>query len=160
MEGLQDWVEGLPEALQWLGVAALSAVPWLESYSGPFFGIIAGMPWWAALASAVLGNAAVVAALIYMTHGLRSAALSRENPEEITERKRKRREKIQRLLDKYGVPGVSVLGPFALPSQITAPVMVSFGANRHKVMVWMLISIILWGLLSVILTFWLLSVMS
>ncbi len=160
MEGLQDWVDGLPEALQWLGVAALSAVPWLESYTGPFFGIIAGMPWWAALVSAVLGNAIAVAALVYMTHGLRTAALSRENPEDVPEKKRRRREKIQRLLDKYGVPGVAILGPFALPSQLTAPLMVSFGASRHNVMAWMLVSIILWGLFSVALTIWLLSVIS
>ncbi len=46
--GLQSWVDGLPEALQWLGVIAISAIPFIESYSGPALGMISGIPWWVA----------------------------------------------------------------------------------------------------------------
>ncbi len=51
------------------------------------------------------------------------------------------------MFDRFGVPGVSLLGQTVLPSQITSMAMVSFGANRNTVAVWQIISIILWGVL-------------
>ncbi|GAA4918180.1 hypothetical protein [Nesterenkonia rhizosphaerae] len=146
---LQNWVDGLPEALQWLGVVAIGAVPFIESYSGPFIGMIVGLPWWVALICGVLGNAAAVAILIYGAHGIRSAVTKNAEPKELSEKQIARRAKIKKYFDRFGVPGVAILGPFALPSQFTAPLMVSFGANRHLVMIWMAVSIVLWGLLSV-----------
>ncbi|MDR5711557.1 hypothetical protein [Nesterenkonia flava] len=150
---LQNWVDGLPEALQWLGLLAISAVPFIESYSGPFIGMVVGMPWWAALLCGVLGNAAAVAVLVYGAHSLRSARTKNAAPKDLTEKQTARRAKIKKYFDRFGVPGVAILGPFALPSQFTAPLMVSFGANRHLVMLWMAVSIVLWGLLSVALGF-------
>lgn len=43
--------------------------------------------------------------------------------------------------------GVSLLGQTTLPSQITSAALVSFGANKQKVIVWQVISIVLWGTL-------------
>ena len=56
-----------------------------------------------------------------------------------------RREKLRRMFDKYGVAGVSLIGQTFLPSQITSAAMVSFGANRNTVILWQIISIVLWG---------------
>ncbi|MGW9630252.1 hypothetical protein ACWGST_06075 [Agromyces sp. NPDC055520] len=56
-----------------------------------------------------------------------------------------RREKLRRVFDKYGVAGVSLVGPAILPSQFTSAAMVSFGANRNTVIVWQTVSIVLWG---------------
>lgn len=148
--GLQEWVDGLPEALQWLGIIVIAAIPFIESYSAPFLGILIGLPWWSALISGVLGNTAAVAVLTYGAHGIRSAIL-RKKDDDLTEKQQARRAKIQKYLDRFGVPGVAILGPFALPSQFTAPLLVSFGANKHRVMIWMAVSIVLWGVLSVLL---------
>ncbi|MFC7788228.1 hypothetical protein ACU045_04510 [Microbacterium sp. MAHUQ-60] len=51
------------------------------------------------------------------------------------------------MFDRFGVPGVSLLGQTVLPSQITSGMMVSFGASRNAVIFWQVISIILWALL-------------
>ncbi|GAA4826831.1 small multi-drug export protein [Garicola koreensis] len=142
---LRLWVDGLPATLQWLGLILISAIPFVESYGGGFIGVIAGMPVWAAIISAVLGNALSVAMLVYGAHWIRTQLLKRRRPKEASERQLKRREKAKRLFDKFGVPGVSLLGPMALPSQFTAPLMASFGANRHLIMLWMSVSIIVWG---------------
>ena len=45
------------------------------------------------------------------------------------------------------MPGVALLGPFVVASQITAPTLVALGAARSRVYLWMGISIIAWGLL-------------
>lgn len=150
---LQAWVQDLPEALQWLGIIVISAIPFVESYGGAFIGLIVGMPWWGALISAVIGNAVAVVILVYGTHWIRTSILKRTEPKELSERQQARRARAKQLFDKFGVPGVSLLGPFALPSQITAPLMASFGANRHAIAIWMLVSIILWGGLFILLGF-------
>lgn len=142
---LRSWTESLPEPLQWLGIIAISAIPFVESFFGAFIGIIAGMPLWAALGAAVVGNMLSLALVVYGAHFIRTAVLKRQKPKEVSDGQRKRREKAKRLFDKFGVPGVSLLGPLALPSQITAPLMVSFGANRHLVMIWMFVSVVVWG---------------
>lgn len=150
---LQEWVQALPEALQWLGVIAISVIPFIESYSGPALGMIAGLPWWAALISGIIGNTAAVALLVYVVHSIRSGVQKRQTTKELTEQQIKRRAKTKKYLDRFGVPGVALLGPLALPSQFTAPLMVSFGANRNLVMIWMFVSIVLWGFFSVALGF-------
>lgn len=158
--GLQSWVDGLPEALQWLGVIAISAIPFIESYSGPALGMISGIPWWVALIAGIIGNTAAVAILVYGAHSIRAALTRRRSEEELTEKQLRRREKIRRNLDRFGVPGVALLGPIALPSQFTSPLLVSFGANRNLVMIWMFVSIVLWGLFSIGLGFLVLSLLS
>ena len=59
---------------------------------------------------------------------------------------------MRRSFDRYGVAGVSLLGQTILPSQITSAAMVSFGANRNAVIMWQVISIILWGVAFGVLT--------
>ena len=142
---LRLWVDGLPVTLQWLGLILISAIPFIESYGGGFIGVLAGMPVWAAIISAVIGNALAVAMMVYGAHWIRTQVLTRRKPKALNERQLKRRDKAKKLFDKFGVPGVSLLGPMALPSQFTAPLMASFGANRHLIMLWMTVSIIVWG---------------
>ena len=142
---LRLWVAGLPDAVQWLGIILISAIPFLESYGGGFIAVIVGMPIWAAIASAVIGNTVAVALLVYPAHWIRAQILKRRKPKEMSERQAKRREKGLRIFNKFGVPGVSLLGPLALPSQFTAPMMVSFGAKKNLVMIWMFVSIIAWA---------------
>ena len=55
------------------------------------------------------------------------------------------RVKLRRAFDRYGVAGVSLLGQTILPSQITSAMMVGIGASRQRVIVWQVVSIILWG---------------
>lgn len=144
--GLRSWTQDLPRALQWLGIILISAIPFVESFFGGFIGVVIGMPFLAALAAAVLGNMLSLVLVVYGAHWVRGAILKRQRPKELSEHQQKRRAKAQRLFDKFGVPGVSLLGPLALPSQFTAPLMVSFGANRRAVMIWMFVSVVIWGL--------------
>lgn len=142
---MRGWTDELPEALQWLGIIAISAIPFVEVFFGAFIGVVIGMPLWMALIAAIIGNMLSLAVLVYGAHWIRSTVLKRKKPKELSDSQRKRRAKAQRLFDKFGIPGVSLLGPLALPSQFTAPLMVSFGANRNLVMIWMLVSVAVWG---------------
>lgn len=157
--GLQNWTQDLPVALQWLGVILVSAIPFVESYFGAPIGILAGLPPVVAIIAAVVGNMLSLILVVYVAHWVRTAILHKR-PRQMDPEKSAKREKVRRIFDRFGVPGVSILGPLALPSQFTAPLMVSFGASRHAVTLWMLVSVILWGAGFGLLAIWGLTLIS
>ena len=59
-------------------------------------------------------------------------------------RKAARRAKFQRALDRYGVPGVSLLGPLLLPTQFTATMLAAGGVSKARVLLWQAIAIAGW----------------
>jgi hypothetical protein len=69
-------------------------------------------------------------------------------PDEVTS---PRRAKFQRAFERYGVPGVSLLGPLLLPTQFTATMLAASGVGRARILVWQAVAIVLWTtLLSVL----------
>ncbi|MGW5083361.1 hypothetical protein, partial [Micromonospora echinospora] len=45
---------------------------------------------------------------------------------------------------RFGVPGASILGPLAIPTQITSAILVGGGTPRRWVLLWQAISIVIW----------------
>ncbi len=142
IENLQNFADSFPDWLQWLGVMLVSAIPFVESYFGSVIGVAIGLGPVVAILVAVIGNVISMLAFVYGAGAIRDRAT--KNREKAIS---PRRQRLKRMFDKFGVPGVSLLGQTVLPSQITSMAMVSFGANRNVVAFWQIISIILWGVL-------------
>lgn len=140
IQDLQDFAAGFPEAAQWLGVALVSAIPFVESYFGSIIGVLLGLHPAIAITVAVLGNIVSMAIVVIAAGAVRQRA-TRDSTKELSPR----RAKLKQRFDRFGVAGVSLLGQTLLPSQITSAAMVSFGASRNAVLFWQTISIILWG---------------
>lgn len=68
-----------------------------------------------------------------------------DNGEKSESEETPRRQRLRKAFDRFGVPGVSLIGQTFLPSQITSAAMVGFGASKNAVIFWQIISIILWG---------------
>lgn len=148
---LQDFTASLPAFLQWFGVMLVAAIPFVESYFGSVIGVIAGLPPAVAITVAVVGNVVSMLIFVLTAHRVRTKVVAgRAQPGQPEESPR--RAKLRRSFDRYGVAGVSLLGQTILPSQITSAAMVSFGANRNAVIMWQVISIILWGVAFGVLT--------
>lgn len=142
LEALSDFTAGLPGWAQWLGVMLVSAIPFVESYFGSVIGILVGVHPAVAVAAAIAGNIISMLAFVLGADAARRKAVgAREHTTEPTPR----RQRLKRMFDRFGVPGVSILGQTLLPSQITSGAMVSFGASRNAVILWQCISIVLWG---------------
>jgi len=159
LNALQDFASSLPDFLQWFGVMLISAIPFIDSYFGSVVGVLIGLPPAVAIGVAVIGNVLSMLGFVFAAHGVRSkvvagkaaatGAASAGSPESSSDGVTPaRREKVRRAFDKYGVAGVSLLGPFVLPSQFTSAAMVSFGANRNAVIVWQIVSIVIWGVVA------------
>jgi membrane protein YqaA with SNARE-associated domain len=141
IDALQSFTESLPPLLQWVGVILSAAIPFIESYFGSVIGILAGIHPVIAILAAIIGNTLSMIIVVLSAHHVRTSVTKRKEPKPLTPRK----ERLRKQFDKYGVPGVSLLGQTVLPSQITSAAMVSFGASKDSVILWQIISITLWG---------------
>ncbi|MBN7793725.1 hypothetical protein JF550_03425 [Microbacterium esteraromaticum] len=146
-EALVDFTQSLPTWLQWAGVMLAAAIPFIESYFGTLIGVVAGVPLPIAVAAAVIGNTLSMLAFVFVAATARQKVLARRAQGEELPEPSARRQKVKRMFDRFGVPGVSLLGQTVLPSQITSGMMVSFGANRNAVIFWQIVSIIMWALI-------------
>ncbi|GAA1549689.1 hypothetical protein [Brevibacterium picturae] len=142
IENVQEFAGSIPDWLQWAGIILVSAIPFVESYFGAVIGVAIGLHPVIAVLMAVIGNVISMLAFVYGAGAIRDKATKNKDKESTPKRQR-----LKRMFDKFGVPGVSLLGQTLLPSQITSMAMVGFGANRNAVAFWQIISIIGWGVL-------------
>lgn len=56
----------------------------------------------------------------------------------------KGRIKFKRLLNRFGVPGASLLGPLAIPTQITSTILAGAGVKTSWILLWQGIAILCW----------------
>lgn len=143
IEQLQTFAAGFPDWAQWIAIVLVSAIPFVESYFGSAIGVAIGLHPAVAVAAAVVGNACSMLIFVLTAHATRTKVQSRREPVEQTPK----RQRLKRAFDRFGVPGVSLLGQTMLPSQITSAAMVGFGASKNAVIGWQIVSIVLWGAL-------------
>lgn len=162
IENFQNLVAQVPDIVQPLIVALAGAVPFIEGEGAVTIGVIGGIHPVVAAIAAILGNFACVAVLVLASSGARRAIVSRSRSrqavlagggaapvEAVTEpaesgRGAARRAKFQRSFERYGVPGVSLLGPLLLPTQFTATMLAAAGIGKARILFWQAIAIIGW----------------
>src|SRR5699024_8211649 len=147
---IQDFVLGLPDAIQFLGVVAVGAIPFIESYGAATIGIAAGIPIPVAVAAAIIGNVASVLLVVFGIAGIRSRATSgrttgtgRETRARGGGRKRGERHAPAARL---AAPGPRLLRPLGLPSRLPSAAMAGTGADRRAAAAWTSLAVALWGL--------------
>lgn len=169
----QELVAKVPEIVQPLIVALAGAVPFVEGEGGAIIGIIGGLnPVVAAIAAAV-GNFTCVALLVLLSSGARNAVKNRSAQKNLVHaggglddaavagqpnvydasslETSSRSQKFVKALDKYGVPGVSLLGPLLLPTQFTATMLAAVGVAKGRILFWQALAIIGWTTLTTVL---------
>lgn len=161
IEIFQNWVAQVPDLVQPLIVALAGAIPFIEGEGAATIGIIGGIPPVIAAVAAMVGNFLCVTVLVLASSGARTAIVSRsragatasagggtvtdvEIEAQPNDRKAARREKFQRAFERYGVPGVSLLGPLLLPTQFTATMLAAAGIGKARVLFWQALAIIGW----------------
>jgi hypothetical protein len=139
--GFQDLIAQLPPLLQPLVVAAAGAVPFIEGEGAAVIGIVGGIHPVVAAVSAAVGNFVCVALVVLLGAGVRTAVTAGRAP---APEPTPRRQKFQRAFTRYGVPGVSLLGPLLLPTQFTAAMLAGAGVSRGRILLWQAVAIAVW----------------
>ncbi|MFE5307393.1 small multidrug efflux protein [Isoptericola sp. NPDC056605] len=166
VDTFQDLVAQVPDLVQPLIVAVAAMVPFIEGEGGATIGIIGGIHPAVAAVAAMLGNFLAVTAVVLASAGARDAVVNRRRAKArqsspvpvgsgpapggkgalgpAEDRRDARRAKFQRAYERYGVPGVSLLGPLLLPTHFTASMLVASGVGKARVLVWQAVAIVGW----------------
>ena len=159
----QELVAQVPEFFQPFIVMLAAAVPFLEGEVGAMVGIVGGLNPVVAAVAAVVGNFLSVALVVMFTGRARTAVVDRVRVKATVggpapdvhavdgfaapasaEPMSKGRRRVVTWLNRFGVPGASILGPLAIPTQFTAAVLVAGGSPRRWVLLWQAVAIALW----------------
>lgn len=149
----RELVGQVPELVQPLVVLLAGAVPFVEGEGAAVVGILGGVHPLLAGLGAALGNFAAVTVVVLLSARARSAVTRRgasDDGEDVVLSSAdarpvsKGRARFQRWLVRFGVPGASILGPLAIPTQFTSAILVAGGTGLRWVLLWQAVAILLW----------------
>lgn len=171
VQGFQDLVANVPDVVQPLIIALAGAVPFVEGELATTVGVLGGLNPIVAGIAAAGGNFLCVFLIVTLSSRVRTATLARrarreavrvsvdstepggDAAEETPAKEKpesKGKERFRRYLTRYGVPGASLLGPLAMPTQFTAALLVAGGVSKPWVLLWQGIAIIAWTTVSTV----------
>ncbi|MCC9193098.1 small multidrug efflux protein [Arthrobacter sp. zg-Y916] len=168
VHNFQELLGQVPEFLQPFILMLAATIPFLENEAGVLIGIVGGLNPVLAAAAAAIGNFVSVLLVVMLTSGARTAVTNRVDARAAeavaaggsaatlvaarpAQPESKGRIRFKRWLVRFGVPGASILGPLAIPTQFTASILVAGGTSRRWVLLWQGVAILLWTTISTVL---------
>ncbi|MCU6710998.1 small multi-drug export protein [Paenibacillus sp. J5C_2022] len=137
-----NFLQDVNEVWQYVLVFLLGSIPWVEIAAIiPIAIIVAGMNPILVGLLALLGNLATVYLVILFFEKFKQWRTSKKGA---GNGKSKRRERAEAAWNKYGMPGLALLGPLLIGSHIAAFVGILFGAKKRNAVIWMTLSLIVW----------------
>jgi len=148
----QGLVEVVPVLLQPFVIALAGAIPFVEGELSSVIGVLGGLNPVVAGVAGATGNFLSVLGVVLVTARVRTAVQARVGgrTESVKAAKppSKGRQRFARFVDRFGVPGASLLGPLALPTQLTSATLVGSGVSVPRVLFWQGAAIVLWTTLT------------
>ncbi len=127
--------------LEYLLIFLGAAVPWFEIILVIPLGILSGLNPTLVIIAAFFGNMATILALIFGYDKFKQWQAKRKD-----KRQTKREGRARTIWNKYGLPGLIMLGPILIGSHITAFIGMTLGATKQKTLIWSTFSIGAWSL--------------
>ncbi len=166
IRNFQELVAQVPEFVQPFVVMLASMIPFVEGEGGALVGMVGGLNPILVGVAAAAGNFLSVLLVVVVSSRARGAVVDRRAArrqtvsvgapaamesgyvgtlEEVPAKpESKGRQRIKGWLLRFGVPGASILGPLAIPTQFTSAIFVAGGASRAWVLLWQAVAIVLW----------------
>ncbi|MCW4358231.1 small multi-drug export protein [Bacillus altitudinis] len=132
-------------------VFILAALPFFEVVGVVPLGILSGLHPVTTAVIGFVGNFLTVLLLIVFVDRFKLWWLKRKE-EKHDEKGEKKQLKARKVWERYGLPGLALIGPFIIGSHLAAFMCMSFGTKRKQVTVWMTVSLIMWTALAASLT--------
>lgn len=149
----------------WLGLVGVflgGALPWLEAVVVIPAGILAGLPALPVIVAGAVGNLLTVGIAAYAgewligkwsawRHRRKAASGDKTDPEAEARRTRKsakNRARIERLMNRGGLPLLALVGPLGLGTQISAVVAVSTGVRATVSFIWISAGTVVWCIIA------------
>ncbi|MEK4566312.1 small multi-drug export protein [Alkalihalobacillus sp. FSL R5-0424] len=128
--------------IAYLIVFLLAATPFFEAPAIIPVGYVAGLDPYLTSIIAFIGNILTVLLVIVFVEAIQGwrekRRIKKSKPE-----KTKKSERAQRVFNKYGLPGLCLIGP-TVGSHLTAIIAMSLSGSKIKTAIWMTISLVVW----------------
>lgn len=139
----------LLEIWEYVVVFLLGATPWVEIAAVIPLSIVVGLNPILVGISAFLGNLSTVYLLVIFFEKFQQWRRRKKGE---NQPKSKKQARAAAIWNKYGLPGLSLLGPLLIGSHIAVFIGLLFGAKKRAVLLWMTISLTLWAVAITILS--------
>jgi Ca2+/H+ antiporter, TMEM165/GDT1 family len=142
-------VNELIKEWSYLAVFILSALPWLESAVLVVVGVAFGMNPVGVTIAALLGNWLVLILVIFAFDRGRQWLTKRQSGKQEA-KQNAMRERSHRIFVRYGLPGLAVVAPILIGTEIAVAFALSFKAPRGPVTFWMTLGMVGWTVVAAV----------
>ena len=139
-----------------VGVFLGGALPWLEAVVVIPAGIVAGLDPVAVLLAGLSGNLLTVVLAAFYGERLRTWYRTRKQRTEAPPPsggpdRSARARRMRRVMQRWGMPGLALLGPLGLGSQLSAVLAVSMGVSARRTTAWIGAGVTAWCVVAAVL---------
>lgn len=127
---------------EYIVVFLLAATPWFEIAAVIPLGIVRGLQPVVVVILSFIGNLSTIILVVYLFEKIKDFIVRKKGA---VKENTKRQERAKRIWNKYGLPGLAILGPVLIGTHIAAFIGMSLGATKRWTMLWMTISLVLWS---------------
>lgn len=138
-----EWAEQAEGLWQYVTLFLLAAAPWLDVFIVVPAGIVWGLSPVAVAVVGFAGNFIMIVLLGILFNTYRKWRDNRRAKKGI-EGPSKRETRARALWDRYGLPGLALLAPLLVGTDLAALLALTFGSSRTRVVGWMGASLAVW----------------
>lgn len=138
-----EWLQQADDIWQYLGLFILAILPWIDIFVVVPLGILWGLSPVVVSIVGFAGNFLMIVLLALFFRQLAAWRQRRRERKGITA-PTKRETRARQIWERYGIPGLSIVAPILLGTDLAALLALSFGSSRMRVVVWMGVSLVIW----------------
>ncbi|MED3383303.1 small multi-drug export protein [Bacillus subtilis] len=138
-------IEEINIVYQFIALFIIGFVPFLEAFVAVPIGILLGLPFIPVVIIGIVANWLSVMTVIVFSSFIRSLFSEKEKTTSDYFINR-RFQKAKIYFNKYGVPGISLLGPIIGTNHIGALVCLIAKASKKNIITWQTVSIVIWAI--------------
>jgi uncharacterized membrane protein len=141
-----EWAQDANIYIQYFVLFLLAAAPWMDVSIIVPLGIVWGLPPLGVCIAAFSGNFLLILLLGVF---FKQIDKWRENRKQMKGIKTptKKEKRSREIWEKYGIPGLALLAPIFVGTDIAAIIALTFGSSKVRVVGWMTFSLALWTIL-------------
>ncbi|GIN22119.1 MAG TPA: DNA-binding protein [Bacillus bacterium] len=128
---------------EYIVVFLLAGVPWIELAAVIPIAIIRGLQPVLVIILGFSGNLLTALLVIYLFEPIKNYLFRKRGD---SKESGKREERAKRIWNKYGLPGLALLGPVLIGIHIAAFIGLSLGAGKNWTLLWVTISLFIWSI--------------
>jgi hypothetical protein len=138
-----EWAQDQSTVWQFIIIFVIAFAPWMDVSIVAPIGVAWGLAPLGVAITAFSGNLLLVLLLGFFFEQFYAWREKRREAKGITEPSKKET-KSKKIWDRYGIPGLALLAPILVGTDIAAVLALTFGSSRLQVISWMTVSLAVW----------------